>query len=370
MHTPKRLFFFLTPFLGLLAIASYFIYHTLNHFDIFHHPYANNLFILVAIFAPLILITTMLIGSKRYSIVNASIYAFSSMWLVMLSYLSIMAVFLWIMHAVLGFFNLAQPMFAIWICSMISIYGIIFLGIDRAAHPKIKEVEIVSPALAPLWRGKKIVLVSDIHIGMVRRDNFVKKVVGKINSVRPDMILIAGDLIDGPRFPYEKFLAPLSHLNAPLGIYYTPGNHEYYNNEQERFFAAIPKNITLLVDETRGVNGTDIVGIDFASETLPETEKRVVRAHPASTRPTIALFHDPKNIHAIIKHEIDLVVSGHTHGGQFFPMTLLVKALHKQFTKGLNYVGKTASFVTVGAGTAMSPVRIGTTPEIVVIHIV
>jgi uncharacterized protein len=320
--------------------------------------------------APLILTATLLFGMKRWNKWNAHLYAFSSMWLVMLIYLCMMTVILWAIYGFGIMTGLATPMLVIWFFLMIVIYGTVFAGIHRAAHPKLREVKIPSKELSSLWEGKTIALISDVHIGLVRQKNFVKKIVSDINSIKPDIVFIAGDLADGPDFPYEEFLSPLADLVPPLGTYYVPGNHEQYLHMEEKFYNALPENITVLRDEMAIVNNTEIIGIDFRNEKPSDTKNRLLTSGYSGTYPSIVLLHDPKNTNALVEANVNLVLSGHTHGGQFFPNTLIVKGLYGHLNHGLNKVKNTWSYVSVGAGTALSPVRIGTTPEIAVLSIV
>lgn len=322
------------------------------------------------VIAPIMITTTLVVGIDHWNRENAALHAFSTMWLVMLMYLTMMAIIMWVVSFIFAVFTIEFPMVTVWFMCMVIIYAVVFSGIYRGAHPKVREVTIASPRLAPMWRDKKIVLISDVHIGMVRKENFVGKLVEKINAIDPDIIFIAGDLIDGPRFPYDIFLAPLGKIKSKLGIYYTPGNHEGYNNQNDLFYSAIPKNITILRDDTVVVNETQIIGIDFGLENAKKTGARFEKFIYADQTPSIVLFHDPKNVRALAEKKVDLVLSGHTHGGQFFPNTILTRLLYGKRNRGLSKIENTLIYVSVGVGTALSPVRIGTTPEIALLHIV
>lgn len=251
-------------------------------------------------------------------------------------------------------------------------FGLFIGATVNALYPRVKHYAIESSALATELSGKKIALVSDLHIGMVRKKAFVERVSKLIMSEQPDMILIAGDLIDGPRFPYDKFLAPLAQLAAPLGVYFTPGNHEHYNNQNDLFYQAVPSNVTVLIDQKIQLtdHAVDIIGIDYRAETFTETKSHLVAAGHEPERPTIVLLHDPKNTPALAESGVSLSVSGHTHGGQFFPGTLLIKFLYGKYAQGLALTNGMPSVTTVGAGGAVAPVRLGTRPEVAILTIV
>lgn len=369
MYNKSKLLAFVAPFILLIGLASVFVYQTLEAFHIFNHQMEKNFLIFIMVIAPIMITTTLVVGIDHWNRENAALHAFSTMWLVMIMYLTMMSVIMWIIAFLFSIFGIEFPMVTVWFLCMVIIYILVFSGIYRAAHPKVRHVTIASSVLAPMWKNKKIVLISDVHIGMVRKESFVGKLVEKINEIDPDIVFIAGDLIDGPRFPYDIFLAPLGKIKSKLGIYYTPGNHEGYNNQNDLFYAAIPKNITLLRDKVVLINNTQIVGIDFGMENAQKTAARFEKFEYRETEPSIALFHDPRNMRALVDKKINLVLSGHTHGGQFFPNTLVTWALYGKLHRGLSKTKDTLIYVSVGVGTALSPVRIGTTPEIVVIKI-
>lgn len=156
----------------------------------------------------------------------------------------------------------------------------------------------------------------------------MKKVVNKINEQKPDIVLIAGDIIDGPVFDYEKGLAPLKNIVSTFGTVYTPGNHEAYNRKPEKFYPIVRNVTTTLLDSKTEINGTTIVGLDYRSESFDATKERLAKTADSSAQngneesspsaPSIAILHDPRNTDALLDAGISLVVSGHTHCGQFF----------------------------------------------------
>ncbi len=350
---------------ALIGLLSVVIYKVFSH--VYGGNYAQYIYILkgLLIIMPAIMIISMSIATRQYSFVNKLFYVTAATWMALFVYLFLLAVIFGVLTALFPQSSFA-PYLTISICASILAIG---YGVWNASQPVVKHVTMHIPELAPDWQGKNIVLISDTHLGIVRSESFMKKVVNKINSANPDAVFIAGDLIDGPRFDYVRGLSPLADIVAPLGIFYTPGNHEAYNTEEAVFYAALPKNVTLLRDQKITINNTEIIGIDFANESLENTTARLLYTKYNPQMPTIAMLHDPKNMRALSDKSINLVFSGHTHGGQFFPNTLVVRSLYKKYTKGITQTDKTWSYTTIGVGTALSPVRIGTTPEIVVLHI-
>lgn len=322
---------------------------------------------------PVVLMITMVIGNVVFSSINNFFYLISVTWLPILIYFFMSAVVLSTINLIGISTGHTISMFPFAIGAIVISLGATAFGIINATIPRVVTYEVHSPALSEKWSGKNIVLISDTHLGVVRSGSFMKKVVKKINEQKPDLVLIAGDAIDGPVFDYEKGFAPLKDIVSTFGTVYTPGNHEAYNREPEKFYPIIRGLTTTLVDSKVEINGTTIVGLDFANESVDATQERLAKTGFEKNAPSIALLHDPRNTDALLDAGVSLVVSGHTHCGQFFPMTLVVKSIYKIHTYGV--VDRVAngksgvSITTCGVGTAMSPLRLGTNPEVVVIHI-
>jgi hypothetical protein len=221
------------------------------------------------------------------------------------------------------------------------------------------------------WIGQKIGVYSDTHIGQARKQKFLTKVVRTLNNEQPLLTLMAGDLVDGPAFPV-KFLEPLQDLNSPLGDYFVPGNHEKYS-KNPAMAKILGDYLTYVADDIVMVDSVGILGLDYRGESTLSAIARAKKITQSinSTTPIIGMMHDPKNIEALFAVNPSLTFSGHTHGGQMWPGNLLVKYLYKEFAygKSMHNNGKTIHITTSGVGTALVPMRVGTTPEIVIVHI-
>ena len=363
---------FVLPFLALIAFVSLFIFKIFIVFGILKAPIAQKIVKWVFILMPLVLIATMTIGTKIYNSINAFFYVIAATWLPLLIYFFMGAVLLSIIYIIGVVSGHPINVFPLAITILIIIFGVTGYGIWNATKPRVVTYEIESPALSKAWSNKNIVLVSDTHLGIVRSEGFMRKIVKKINEQNPDLVLIAGDIIDGPVFDYKHGLSPLRNIQSTFGTVYTPGNHEAYNMEPEKFYPVVKELTKTLIDESVEINSTKIIGLSFKNESFEDTRKRLVKIGFDSVHtsiPTIALLHDPKNTTALLDAGVSLVVSGHTHCGQFFPMTLVVKSIYKEYTYGVHTRNGGTAITTCGAGTAMSPLRLGTNPEIVVIHI-
>ncbi len=309
------------------------------------------------------------IGSKYYSQINSIVNTITLIWLGLMMYLFIASIIL----LPLSFIFKTAPLLMkqiIMLMTLVITVGVSWYGLINSIRPRVVTMEVVSPVLAPLWKDKTIVLFSDTHLGMVRGEKFAQKVSDLVNTQNPDLVLLAGDMIDGPTIPYETFAQPFSTIRATHGVYYTPGNHEWYNTEPEKFISAMRHVTSALIDEKTLVNGTQIIGINYGREFPLETKARLAKTGFDKTIPSIALLHDPMNNDALIEEGVSLVVSGHTHCGQFWPFSFIVSRIYKDKTYGVRQLENGATLTTCGIGTAQIPFRIGNHPEIVVVKII
>ena len=243
-------------------------------------------------------------------------------------------------------------------------------GVWNSYNPRLVNYSITSQSLSPFWQNKKIIIISDIHISNSRTDNYLRKIISKINNEQPDVVFLVGDLIEGTSFPYQKWLNEFDSLKSTYGTYYAEGNHERYSQEYELFRSNFPKSLIDLTNKKIILNNTQIIGLPFNQRQEPdETISILNNLGYDKSIPSIILVHDPKNTEAIASLEASLILSGHTHSGQFFPFTLLIKKIYKNLSHGVNYFDKSVSVVSNGVGSSVIPIRLGTNPEIIVLNI-
>ena len=366
----RRFAFFLLPVLGIVAIGSYAIFEVLTKLNIVSGGTPAQIVGVFFVAMPIILIITMFIGFSHNNKIITCLYIPSALWLGILLYLLMYSVIISLSNILFVSIGVEKYLPVLSHTLLIGIVILIIYGIINASNPRVKKFTIKSNALRNLWSDKKIILFSDAHLGIVRGAKFMKKVVELINKQNPDIVFIAGDIIDGPVFDYEKGLTSLRDLKPGLGIYYTPGNHEEYNSQPEKFYPIIKSVTNTLIDEKLIVNGTQIIGLDYKTETGAETRERLYKSGYDKNLPSITLLHDPKHTKVLADENVSLILSGHTHSGQFFPISLIVKSIYGKLAYGVNNFGNSNSITTCGVGTAMTPIRIGTNPEIVVIEII
>lgn len=353
--------------MGIIAFGSFFSFTIFKLYGLLKNIYVYRSIVILAITLPLIFVTTNIVGNLLYSKINSFFYTMSAVWIGSLNYFFIVSVVL----AVLYFFikNNKTLLLSTGIIGLSIVIGLVVYSIYNASTIRITHMYVTAPRLAPLWSDKTIVLFSDTHLGNTRKDGFSEKITKRINEQNPDLVLMAGDMIDGPIIPYQKLADPFKNIQSTFGAYYTPGNHEWYNNEPEKFLQNLDKKIITLIDKKLEINGTQIIGINYAQETEEQTKERLDKTSFTPDIPSIALLHDPKNNDVLRTSGVDLVVSGHTHCGQFWPVSQIVKSIYKDKTYGVRQFEGNATLTTCGVGTAMVPFRLDTKAEIVVVHI-
>lgn len=248
-------------------------------------------------------------------------------------------------------------------------------GVVEAANPRLVRVRVPLSRLPHPFEGVRIALVSDLHVGPARGREFTQHVVDLVRSENPDLVALVGDLVDGTVAKVAPDLAPLADLRAPLGVFGVSGNHEFYADDGGRWLDVWDRlGIRTLRNERvelrRGGAVLDIAGVhDFSSPAPYEPDLAAALAGRNPDRPVILLAHQPKQVIAASEAGVDLQLSGHTHGGQMWPLGYLVPAQQPSVT-GLDRFGATTLYTTRGAGAWGPPVRVGVPPEVTILELV
>lgn len=244
--------------------------------------------------------------------------------------------------------------------------------------PVVKELRIAVPGLPPTLAGTTIVQLTDLHIGATKSRSFASDIVRRCNALAPDVVVITGDLVEGRFGSGREDTLSLAGLRARLGVFMVTGNHEYYSGlrewlpELQRLGIRVLRNERVVIDADKG-GGWELAGIeDWNGGSIePDGGPDVARAlagHDPS-RPVVLLSHQPRAIYSAAQAGVALMLSGHTHGGQIWPFTYLVR-LQQPFLEGLHRVGWTQLYVSPGTGYWGPPMRLGTRGEITRITLV
>ncbi|MFF0090689.1 metallophosphoesterase [Streptomyces canus] len=236
--------------------------------------------------------------------------------------------------------------------------------------PRVKRVTVPLAKLPRAAHGYRIAVVSDIHLSPVLGRGFAQKVVDTINSTRPDLIAVVGDLVDGSVKDLGPAAAPLAQLEARHGSFFVTGNHEYFSGAEQWVEEVRRLGLRPLENDRTELAWFDLAGVnDIAGESEgqgPDFAKALGDRDTA--RACVLLAHQPVQIHDAVDHGVDLQLSGHTHGGQLWPGNLLAEAANPTVA-GLERYGDTQLYVSRGAGAWGPPTRVGAPSDITVIEL-
>ena len=252
------------------------------------------------------------------------------------------------------------------------------IGMVVARRPRIVKVEIPVADLPEALRGFSIAQISDMHVGPTIKRPFVEKVVRRVNALRADMIAVTGDLVDGSVPHLAAHTAPLAGLTSRHGAFFVTGNHEYYSGERawthelRRLGLRVLKNEHVVLQH----NGSALVlaGVtDLTAHHFDPTQQSdpaaALNGAPAEAGARILLAHQPSSAAAAANAGFDVQLSGHTHGGQFWPWNLFVH-FYQPFTGGLHRLKNLWVYVSRGTGYWGPPNRFGVPSEITHIRLV
>ncbi len=216
-----------------------------------------------------------------------------------------------------------------------------------------------------------IVMASDLHLGTIYGKQFAYKIAWMINELKPDIILLAGDIIDEDIEPVlvDNVGDALLKLNAKYGVYGITGNHEYIGGVKEAVEYLTAHNVKMLRDTSVFIgNSFYIVGReDLAIKQFSEFKRKPLNEIVKDvdfTKPVIMMDHQPFNLEQAQQNGIDLQLSGHTHNGQLWPVNYIVDKIY-EVAWGYRLINKTHYYVSCGVGGWGPPVRTGSRPEIV-----
>ena len=239
------------------------------------------------------------------------------------------------------------------------------------AEVEVKEVQVRLARLPPALSGLTVVQMSDIHVGALIGRGFVEAIVEKANQQKPDVICITGDLVDGTVRTLAPHVAPLAKLKARYGVFFVTGNHEYYCGATAwiqhlgRLGIQVMRNRAVSIGDTAKI---DIAGVDdhSAGRFFPDhgVFPELVARDRNPDRPMILMAHQPRSIDLVQDLRPDLVLSGHTHGGQLWPFAAVVR-LVQPYVAGLYLHNEhTQIYVSSGTGYWGPPMRLLAPSEI------
>ena len=237
--------------------------------------------------------------------------------------------------------------------------------------PTIINQDIYLKNLPDSFENFTIAQISDLHVGPTIKKTYVEKVVNQISTINPDLIAITGDMVDGSIDYLRRDLEPLSQVVAKYGTYFVTGNHEYYSGAERWLDETDRMGFTNLVNDNKLITIKDqniaLAGVnDYrAHQIIPSHRSNPERAIKGinNEKVKILLAHQPASIFKANEAGYDLQISGHTHGGQFWPFTYPTKQANP-YLSGLHDHNGTQIYVNSGTGYWGPPLRLGVTAEI------
>ena len=252
------------------------------------------------------------------------------------------------------------------------------IGIEQAVGGAIvKQIQVPLGNVPEALQKLKIVQFTDLHIGPMIKKGYVETLVQQMNALDADMIVMTGDLVDGSVARLKDDVAPLGQLKAKHGKYFITGNHEYYSGAEDWIAEMKRLGFTVLL------NAHEVIEVDGAKLLMAGVTDyradRHIASHQTSPKKAIAgapqvdvkilLAHQPKSIFEATEVGFDLQLSGHTHGGQYYPWNFIAK-MANPYIKGLHlHDNKTWIYVSPGTGYWGPPIRLGNEPEITLIRL-
>lgn len=260
------------------------------------------------------------------------------------------------------------------LAALVSVIG--FVNARRVA--KVVDVDVPIKNLPPALNGFTIAQISDIHVGPTIKRGYLDAIVNKVNALEADLIAVTGDLVDGSVRDLAPHTAPLARLSSRHGTYFVTGNHEYYSNAHDWIVEVRRLGLTVLMNEHVVLEHQGasllVAGVtDYSAHHFDESHRSdphaALAGAPVPATVKVLLAHQPRSAAAAAEAGFDLQLSGHTHGGQFFPWNLFVP-LQQPYTSGLNRLRELWVYTSRGTGYWGPPKRFGAPSEITRLRLV
>lgn len=254
------------------------------------------------------------------------------------------------------------------VAGVVTLWG--FFNARRRAA--VVSVQVPIQGLSPALQGFRIAQISDIHVGPTIKGPYLQAIVDAVNRLDADMVAVTGDLVDGSVRELSPHVAPLAGLNSRHGTFFVTGNHEYYSGAHAWVAELRRLGIRVLMNEhtvlQHGAAPLVVAGVaDYSAHLFDPAHRSDPQAAlagaPAGATMRLLLAHQPRSAEAAEQAGFQLQLSGHTHGGQFFPWNLFVP-LQQPFTSGLHRLRQLWVYTSRGTGYWGPPKRFGVPSEI------
>ncbi|WP_455392194.1 metallophosphoesterase [[Eubacterium] cellulosolvens] len=352
----SRMVIFIITIMTMLLLLNYYNF---VHFRFQFGPWPDYVFWPLFIFMSQSMLIAFTLTMYFFGRFTQIFYFFSMVWLGF----SILCLILLGAHDIIRLFVSVDATVTVKIVILIAVV-MTLAGMINARFIRTKKITLKAKNLQ---KNIRIIQLSDIHMGLVHGRRFLTRLVNKVNSLKPDLILITGDVIDGPFRSPESLYTPLKKLNAPA--YFSTGNHEYMVGINYSLDIIRKMGIKIIRNESLEINNNiQLIAIDDRWEGDMSLSGLFTTEKPDPNKYTILMSHQPRDFDIAANAGVDLMLSGHTHGGQFFPMILFTPLMYK-WGKGLYKLNGSTLYTTTGVGTWGPPIRLGSNGELVLIEL-
>jgi len=364
-----RFIVFLLIFQSILLLAHWFIYSTwITLRAAADPPGATSLKLAVVLFSVSFVAASLLAFRITNPVVRA-FYRVAAVWLGAVNFLFLAACICWMLFFVTTLARI-HPDWQTMAGAILAAAALTtFYGIMNARWIRVRKVKIFLRNLPDSWRGRVAALVSDLHLGHVNGATFLRRIVTRLQDLHPDIVFITGDLYDGTAINASAAARPWKELDPALGAYFVTGNHEEFRDPSRYLEAVRNAGVRVLQNEKVVIDGLQLIGVPDHASANPDRLRSIFQSLAIDrSSPSILLSHAPHALSIPEQAGISLQLSGHTHGGQFFPFTWFTRRIFGPYTYGLQRFGEMLVYTTTGAGTWGPPLRVGTQPEIVLLE--
>jgi predicted MPP superfamily phosphohydrolase len=310
-----------------------------------------------------------LLAFRSFSFWVRLFYKFAAGWLGFLNQFLWASILCWLAYTLMRLLDLraglavvANVLFGLALVA--SVYGVL-----NAQLVRVRRIRVKLANLPDSWRGRVGALVSDVHLGHVNGAAFLRRIVARLTRLRPDIVFVSGDLYDGTRVNHAALAAPWQQIAPRFGTYFVTGNHEEFGDPAAYLQALGQFGVRVLNNGRVTLDGLQIVGVNYRDSVHPGRFRSVLQhTNLDRSRASILLNHEPRLLEIAESEGVSLQLSGHTHAGQIFPFTWLVRRIFGSFAYGLSRFGTLTVYTSSGAGTWGPPMRIGSRPEIALIE--
>lgn len=342
---------------------------------------------LVLIFLPFSFIGSSAIAHFWSNPMTQFLYFISGLWIGYIINLIVVTLVFLVVFLIMKLFKVSCNKRIIYIVALSLALLITIGGLINVFIFDVEVVDVKIEDLPDSWVDKKVVQISDLHLGAVLQESFLKKVVNEVNSLEPDMVVITGDLFDGVDGYTSSLVSLLNQIDSVHGVYYVTGNHETYLNLGQIIKSLDDSDVIVLNDEMVVIDDLQLIGLAQPERSeFKVISSEIVDSYDA-TLPSILLYHLPisfyeneyvdaevlfnsdTNFQVAKDLGIDLQLSGHTHNGQIFPFNFITGLIYNNFDVGLSRSDDFQIYVNRGTGVWGPTIRTSSRPEITLINL-